>query len=730
MGVALVVAQWPVVAIGPLLTWAATLVIGSLIWFLLGEYFRHAPATDTTAHTWQWLALGIALAQGIIWGAAGWALFPPENLSHQAILTVMLAGISAGAVSTLSPVALAGLLFLVPALLPLCYRLALAGQHDALVMLAIVLVLLLTLLLSNRHLYTTLRDNLRLRIEKAVSEAALHESEARYRLMFDQSPLGVLHYDATGRVVACNTTLIEILGTSRKDVLGSSMITEVSDERMAAAVRMSLDTGWGYFEDTYNPVHGINRVPLRIFFNGVTNADGELLGGVAIVEDFSQRKAAEEALNRQAFYDVLTGLPNRRLLADRLGQALKSAQRHQRIGALVFLDIDYFKRINDWLGHNQGDEVLNVIADRLGQAVRSEDTVARLSGDEFIILVPDIGHDEPSARRAIEILTERIQAILQEPMTIGERELRLSASMGISLFPQDEQSPEQLLRQSDTAMYVAKKEVRGEVRFHDDSMDREEDERLGLESELGFALERGQLSLHYQPIVDAGGRITAGEALLRWEHPEHGRVSPERFIPVAEASGLIVALGRWVIEHCCQWITTLDAGERAQLERVAVNVSAREFHHPEFARQLESTLQHYRLDGSWLTLELTENVLIDRVTATIRRMERLRQCGVRFEVDDFGTGYSSLTYLKRLPVDGIKIDRSFVHDVRTDAGDAAIVDAILAMASKLGLDVIAEGVETRDQLAFLQEHGCRRFQGYLWSAPMDADAFRAYLTRP
>lgn len=725
VGAALMIAQWPVIRHDVLLGWFVVLVLASLGWGTAALiYRRHPPEEDATAR-WDRLGLGAALVYGLIWGSAGLFLFPVDNFVHQAILTVMLAGVSAGAVTALSSMALTGMAFLIPTLIPVSYRFALAGTPEALLILSMLLVLLFALVLSNRHLYTTLRDSFRLRIEKALNEAALHESESRYRLMFNQSPLGVLHYDTRGVVLDCNNTFIEILGTSWQQVIGTSMINEVNDPNMAAAVRMSLETGWGYYEDTYDPVFGIHRVPLRAFFNAVTGPDEETLGGVAIVEDFSQRKQTEEALNRQAFVDALTGLPNRRLLGDRLNRALISARRHGRRGALIFLDLDHFKRINDWLGHGCGDQVLQTVGERLIAAVRSEDTVARLSGDEFILLVPEIGTDEEMVERAVENITEKIQSVLQDDMIIDGHELRLTASMGVTLFPRAEESPEELLRQSDTAMYLAKKETRGEIRFHTETMDLEEEERLGLENELRFALEREQLRIAYQPLVDSEGSALGGEALLRWHHPEYGDVSPQRFIHVAESSGLIIAIGRWVLDNVCRALTSLPDERRERMGRISVNVSAREFHHADFARHVEDTLDRFGLDGRLLTLEVTENVLIDRVSATVQRIERLKKRGIRFEVDDFGTGYSSLTYLKRLPVDGIKIDRSFVRDVETDDNDAAIVDAILAMASRLNLDVVAEGVESEAQFRFLRARGCRLFQGFLWAAALPWEEFLA-----
>lgn len=727
VAVALTIAQWPVIEFAAILLWLGILAVVSAVWAIWAYLYRRSRPGGAATERWIRIASALALAYGIAWGAASLLLFPAEVFAHQAILTVMLAGLSAGAITMLSSLPLTGIAFLIPALLPLCYRFALTGSQNALLILAIVLVLILALILSNRHLYTTLRDNLRLRIEKAVSEAALHESEARYRLLFDQSPLGLVHYNADGAIRNCNRAFIDILGSSRDQIEGTSMIDDVSDERMAQAVRDSLDKGWGYYEALYDPLAGINRVMLRAFFNRIAGPDDETLGGVAIVEDFTQRKEAEEALNRQAFYDLLTGLPNRRLLRDRLDKALTQARREAHVGVLLFLDVDYFKRINDWLGHGEGDDVLRAVADRMNAAMRETDTLARLSGDEFILLAPNAGSSKAAAIQSTTRLTERIQTALQQPLTAGGRELRLTASIGATLFPRRGDTPERLLRKADTAMYMAKREVRGEVRFHHESMDTHEAERLGLESELSDAISKDELNFQFQPVVDSDGRAVGAELLLRWQHPWEGEISPERFIPIAEASGLIATIGRWVIDNLCARLAKMEPTQRAKLGRVALNISAREFHHPNFAQYLEGRLDHYRLDGRLITIEVTENVLIENFATTIERMERLRSRGIRFAVDDFGTGYSSLTYLKRLPVDSIKIDHSFIADVVTRPESAAIVDALLAMASRLELDVVAEGVETAEQLDFLAQRQCQYYQGFYWARPMPFDQLLDYV---
>ncbi|MFW5969159.1 MAG: putative bifunctional diguanylate cyclase/phosphodiesterase [Halofilum sp. (in: g-proteobacteria)] len=719
IGVALVAAQWAVIDHATLLGWFGLLLTVSALWAAAIVIF-HRTASRADSHR-QWLngAAIAALVYGLTWSIGAFQLFPAAWFTHQAILTIMFAGLSAGAITVLSSISITGVAFVIPALLPLTYQFALAGTTNARLILGMLLVFLLTLIMANRHLYRTLRENIRLRIEKSLSEAALYESESRYRLMFNQSPLGIVHYDAGGTVLDCNEPLAEILGRPRSTVVGTSMTDDVGDARMATAVRISLRTGWGYYEDTFAANTGRSGTPLRAFFNAIRGPDDECLGGVGIIEDFTQRKRAEEALHREAYYDALTGLPNRRLLADRLEQALRTARRHKRFGALIFLDIDHFKRINDRLGHAAGDRILCRIAERLVNTLRSEDTVARLGGDEFILLLREVSDDEQLAAKGARAVCDKILSVLQESFDTRDGAIRLTASLGITLFPQDDAPPEELLRRSDTAMYSVKRELRGEARFYDRADDHSGHDAAHLEHDLRFALEQNQLLLHYQPIVGKDGAVLGAEALLRWQHPEHGLIPPDRFIPLAEENGLIISIGRWIVVEACKRLR--EAGPMGAELPVCINVSAQEFHHPGFARHVEETLARTGIDGRRIVFEITESVLIDRVPATIDKMERLRRHGITFTIDDFGTGYSSLTYLKRLPVNTIKIDRSFIRDLESDPTDAAIVEGIIALADRLGLGVVAEGVETADQLALLRDKGCERFQGFYWGRPAPFD---------
>ena len=442
-----------------------------------------------------------------------------------------------------------------------------------------------------------------------------------------------------------------------------------------------------------------------------------------------QRYLAEEEIERLAFYDPLTGLPNRRLLLDRLQQELGIMRRNQGWGGLMFLDLDNFKHLNDAWGHQLGDLLLNQVTERLCGQLRSEDTVARIGGDEFVILLPNLGSDADSAANHIRAVAEKIKANIAAVFNLEERQYHTSVSIGITLFSGTE-NREELLKQADTAMYRAKAAGRNAIRFYNPQMQAAADARLELEKELRAALASENMELYYQPQHCAGGKLAGAEALLRWNHAERGFIPPNEFIPIAEDSGLILPLGRLVLEMACKQIRQWqDRGWMTAVDHVAVNISPRQFHQADFVEQVTSIVQESGIVAGKLMLELTEGILIEDIPDTIAKMKSLKELGVRISIDDFGTGYSSLIYLKRLPLNELKIDRSFVGDIESDANDRAIVETILAMAKHLGLDVVAEGVETKAQLDFLREHGCRYFQGYYYSQPVSAEDFSRFLRR-
>ena len=458
-----------------------------------------------------------------------------------------------------------------------------------------------------------------------------------------------------------------------------------------------------------------------------TDADGRQTHWVAVEREIDERKKSEADIHRLAFYDVLTGLPNRRLLMDRIGHLLAAAPRDQSISALMFIDLDHFKHINDARGHATGDALLRLAGERLAQLMRKADTVARIGGDEFVVLLAHLADDLHGAAHAAAQVAEKIRAAIARDFEIGAQSYHCSASIGVTLLPKMEQQAHDLLREADIAMYRAKAEGRNGIAFFEAAMQADVERRLTLERALARALDASQLCMHVQPQVDRHGRVTGAELLMRWPQPDGSFIAPGIFIPIAEESGLIVKLGHWALREACRAASLLaQAGRPVPL---SVNVSPAQFRQPDFASRVQAALAEHGTPAGALILELTEGLLIDQRDASLARMRALAELGIRFSIDDFGTGYSSLAYLTSMPLYELKIDKRFIDDTPHDARGTAIVQAILAMARHLGLRVVAEGVETQEQADFLIAHDCDGLQGYLYARPMPLPDFLTWLAR-
>lgn len=445
--------------------------------------------------------------------------------------------------------------------------------------------------------------------------------------------------------------------------------------------------------------------------------------------EINNRKVAEEEIKQLAMFDSLTHLSNRRHLMERLQHAMISSMRHCRKGAVFFIDLDNFKSLNDNLGHDIGDLLLQQVAQRLALCVRESDTVARLGGDEFVVILEDLSKLTNEAAAQAVTISEQILSTLSQPYQLNIYECHITTSIGATLFDGHEQGAEELLKQADIAMYQAKKGGRNTMRFFDMEMQKTIDVRLALENDLKQAIECRQFQLYYQIQMDCSRQPLGAEALIRWIHPERGIVSPATFIPLAEETGLILNIGEWVLETACAQLKLWECDARTQNLVLAVNVSAKQYHQASFATQVKAAIQRHAVRPARLKLELTESLFLDDIDGTISTMNALKKIGVALSLDDFGTGYSSLQYLKQLPLDQIKIDRSFVRDIATDSSDRAIVGTIIGMALSLNLDVIAEGVETEDQRQFLLSNGCTHYQGYLFGKPEPIEQFEAILKR-
>jgi diguanylate cyclase (GGDEF)-like protein/PAS domain S-box-containing protein len=469
------------------------------------------------------------------------------------------------------------------------------------------------------------------------------------------------------------------------------------------------------------------------YFDGRTAPLHTLINGkravVWVATDITERHEALEQIKRQAYFDELTGLLGRSAIRIRLQQEVARAVRHEIYNALLYFDLDHFKDINDSLGHDVGDEIIKVVAERVSFLVRTEDVVARLGGDEFVVLLTDLSDDVEVAAIQAQSVAEKIKKAIAEPIRQEEHFINLTASIGITLFPQDRVATvADLLKQGDTAMYRAKSEGRNRVRFFTLKDQEEANRRFELVHALPTALLHDQLSLHIQPIVDREGRCVAAEALMRWEHPELGWISPNEFIPIAEQSGLILDLGAWTMERACIIMKKiLAANGKHVFQRLSVNLSPAQFQQADFGERVMAILHTYQIEPEYIGMELTEEILVARPKQVREVIDFLRAKGIHFSIDDFGTGYSSLQYLSQLPLDSLKIDRSFIRDIATDPQDAMIVETVIQLARSMQLNVIAEGVEDKDQLEFLMRQGCGNFQGYHFARPMPVDAFLEYL---
>ncbi|MGK5018350.1 putative bifunctional diguanylate cyclase/phosphodiesterase [Janthinobacterium sp. HLS12-2] len=532
------------------------------------------------------------------------------------------------------------------------------------------------------------------------------------------------------RIIFVNDAFTRSSGYTRAEVLGRSLLFQqgpATDAHELARVAAAMASAQPARAELLNYNKAGKAYWVEAELVPFTDADGRQTHWVAVEREIDERKKSEADIHRLAFYDVLTGLPNRRLLMDRIAHLLAAAPRDNKISALMFIDLDHFKHINDARGHATGDALLRLAGERLAQLMRKADTVARIGGDEFVVLLAHLANDLDCAARAAAQVAEKIRAAIARDFDIEGQSYHCSASIGVTLLPKTGQQAHDLLREADIAMYRSKAEGRNGIAFFEAAMQAGVERRLTLERALARALDEHELCMHVQPQVDRQGRVTGAELLMRWPQADGTHIGPGVFIPIAEESGLIVRLGHWALREACRAASLLaQAGSPVAL---SVNVSPAQFRQPDFAARVQAALAEYGTPAGALILELTEGLLIDQRDASLARMRELAALGIRFSIDDFGTGYSSLAYLTSMPLYELKIDKRFIDDTPRDARDTAIVQAILAMARHLSLRVVAEGVETQEQADFLVAHDCDGLQGYLYARPMPLDDFLAWLAQ-
>lgn len=593
-------------------------------------------------------------------------------------------------------------------------------------LIALIFAMLIAAIAWNTRLQQLLEQHQRTQEELQYTKQKLLDERQTLQMILDNAPIGIWLQNHQGHLLFVNKFFCDATGIQEKTFLEVEDYADLYDERTAAHCRQSdrealkkdgplVSYEKIVFADGHE--HELEVIKARLL-----DAQGHINGLIGLSVDITARRAAEKKLEYQAFFDGLTKLPNRNLLMEQLKKSLALARNRKHYGALLCFDLDNFKVINDSLGHQAGDRLLELIGKRLAMHIHEEDMAARLGGDEFSLIIPELSHDGVTAVERAQSIAENLQAAISQPYLLNHQEYHITPSVGIAIFPIGRETAEDVLKYADTAMYRAKDEGRNAIRFFLPRMQQAAEARLMMQNALRTALEQQQFELYYQPQVTLQGELIGAEALIRWHHQERGMVSPAEFIPLAEDTGMVIALGEWVLQTACH---QLRAWQQAGLKmpRISINLSPRQFHQPHFVSSLIHIVQESGVNPQHVELEVTERILIQDNQAVKHKMEQLKSVGLRFAIDDFGTGYSSLSYIKSLPLDLIKIDQSFVRDITTDQNDAVIVETIISMANHLGLELLAEGVENRQELEFLHSKGCLNYQGYYFSRPLPATTF-------
>jgi len=570
------------------------------------------------------------------------------------------------------------------------------------------------------------RELVRLENERRRNEQQLRIAAAAF-----ESHEAMLVMDAQARIMQVNRAFTEITGFTAEEAVGKTpelLKSGRHDQDYFACMWQSVSATGGWQGEIWHRRKSGDLFPVWHTISAVLDDTGAVTHYVCAFSDITQHKASEEEIRHLAFYDPLTQLPNRRLMLDRLNQAMLANERSGLHGALLFIDLDNFKTLNDTHGHSKGDLLLQQVAERLLACVREGDTVSRLGGDEFVVILENLARLADEAAGQAQTVGEKILSVLDRPYKLDDIDHLSTPSIGIAVFAGEHGESEDLMRRADMAMYEAKRAGRNTLRFYDPDMQARIATHNAFEAALLQGVIENQFLLHYQPQVDPDGRIVGAEALLRWQHPEQGMISPANFIPLAEQSGLIVPIGFWVLREACSQLARWSYIRHLAALTLSVNVSAKQFSLPTFVNEVKDLIAAYQIDPARLKLELTESLLLENTDAVIAKMGELRALGVQFSLDDFGTGYSSLAYLKRLPLEQIKIDQSFVRDLENDENDAVICAATISLAHSMRYKVVAEGVETPAQRHFLASvHHCDYMQGYLFSRPLPLDAFEAFV---
>ena len=735
---------WRVFPLSISLLWLVTSLCFVLLRLYLWAQFnkrKSAPgrkpvSIDGWARRFTWNTAAI----GCLWGLTASTVFVAHQPIDYFFATFVVAGLSAGAAIRNSPHLPAFYAFILTAAPPMVVALFLRGQLISFAMGWMLLTFIVVLILIGRENHQRMADFIRMKIEQEILNASLRKvtldlTEQNAVLserseLLDNAQDAIFVLDMSARILYWNKGAERMFGWPQKEVIGreiSDVFPEGREVKRQALLEIAEQGRWCGEISKRDKYGSQLTVASRCTLVG---NPGARPGSIFVINtDVTEQKMSRARIHKLAYYDAVTGLPNRVLLRERIQNALQSSRITGQVGALLFIDMDDFKTLNDTAGHDVGDMLLEQIAGRLRSTVRANDCVARVGGDEFVVLVEGLGTDLEAAGLRTQAIGRQILRALRDGYQLRGYDYQGTASVGVTLMADNSDEVDDLLKRADMAMYRSKEQGRNMVCVFDPEMERDLALRATLLADLRRALDCREFELLYQPQLDGDGRVVGCEALARWTHPQRGPISPAEFIPAAESGGMILELGAWALGDACRRLAMWQDRPGLRDLSIAVNVSGRQFADPQFVRVVEGVLSSTGADPCRLKLELTESAAVERVHEVIQKMMALKALGIKLSLDDFGTGYSSLSQLKVLPLNQLKIDQSFVRDVGDSVLDASIVRTIIDLGHHLNLDVIAEGVETEEQLDFLKAHGCQTFQGYLFSMPLSAVAFEEFVIR-
>ena len=669
------------------------------------------------------------LVSGIIWGSSAFLLFPESNLLNQAILLLFLFAVgfsSLGVLATKSDLLITYVLVMYG---PVLWRLFTSDESIYMNMGYTVMALVLLMMLVANYYGRVINNSLQDRQYFIDIKASHDKLKERFFSLFERAPVGIYYYNEDLRLQDVNLEFMKMNRIEDKSTLTNlSLYDNIDESKIITAHEKAFEGHTGNYRGPFQ-LETNKQEDLYVELSTVPmlNSDGDVAGGIAIINNITSEVTAQEKMMRNAYYDMLTNIPNRTLLMDKLRNLIEAKQTTKDCGALLFLDIDNFKKINTTFGHNVGDKVIKQVASLMETVTGNYDTLARIGGDKFVILIPNAGKSEEEAETNASLFIGKLNTLFRDPIIVSGKDHHLSFSIGVLTFSQTDATAFDLLKRAETAMYEAKRKSRGSVQFYEDSMSLEVQEQLMLENDIHKGIQNNEFIMYYQPQLDVqSNEIIGAEALVRWKHPQKGFVMPATFIPLAEESGIILKLEEWIIERIFSDMKQMvEKFNGFPLHHVAINISTIHFMEPHFVEKLMLLVKKYDVRPEWFELEITESGIMRNVDEAIEKINELKAFGFTFSIDDFGTGYSSLSHLKELPVDVIKIDQSFVRNMNDS--DAMIIESVVAIGQKFHLKVVAEGVEKREILSYLQNIQCDTYQGYLAHTPIKLQDFEALL---